>query len=502
MGSRSLARAHRLAAVLFGVVVVVALAVAPAAQANGVPLSPGQVLADIGHGQIKHLSPSGATLDTLDTTTGTNEGDGMCLDGSTNLYATQGFSAETVSKFNQGGNLLTANFGSGYDGHPESCVVDGANNIYVGQPDGSTHVLKFNSSGTPIGSFAPATQGRGTDWVDLAADQCTLSYTSEGTSIKRFNVCTNTQLPDFATGLPHTCFAHRIMPDGGELAACTNEVIRLNASGTVTNTYGPFTGVRLLFAMNLDPDGTTFWTADYFSGKVYRVSLASSGPVTTPTFTVTPNSFLGGLSIIGEPTAAQVKHPTSTTVSCTPNPVKVSKKATCTATVTDTGSGTKTTPTGSVSLSHSGKGTLSATSCALAAVSTGVARCSVTFKTGSVGSGKRTISAGYPGDSKHTSSSGSTVVRVKAAAKKCVVPKLKGKTVAQARKLLKKHHCKLGKVTTKAGASKRTGKLHIVSQSVKAKSVHSSGKRVPVVIDRTGKPVGKLICETGFPDRC
>jgi hypothetical protein len=284
------------------VVSIAALVLAPSAYADGVPLAPGDVLADVGQGQIRHFSNTGTLLDTLDTTTGTSEGDGMCLDGSSNLYATQGFSADIVSKFDKSGHLVAANFGSGYDGSPESCAVDGTGNVYVGQPDGSHHVLTFDSSGTLLASFAPAIENRGTDWIDLASDQCTLHYTSEGTSIKQFNVCTNTQLPDFATGLPGgRCYGHRVLPDGGELAACTSEVVRLDPSGSVIQTY-TLPGTSFLFAMNLDPDGKTFWTADYSSGAIFRVDIATGSVVTT--FTSTPNTVMGGLTVVGELTAA------------------------------------------------------------------------------------------------------------------------------------------------------------------------------------------------------
>jgi hypothetical protein len=282
---------------------------AASAYADGVRLNPGDVLADVGSGQIRHFNSGGALLDTLNTTTGTSEGDGMCMDASSNLYATQGFSANTVSKFNVSGNLVAASFGSGYNAHPESCAIDSAGNLYVGQPDGSTNVLKFNSAGTMLASFAPATTGRGTDWIDLASDQCTLSYTSESNTIKRFNVCTNTQLPDFAAGLPGgTCYAHRILPDGGELVGCTSEVVRVNSSGVVTQQY-PFPGASLIFAVTLDPDGTTFWTADYFAGDIWRVNIATGAIVGH--FVTTPNRVLGGLTIVGELTAAVDQHITA-----------------------------------------------------------------------------------------------------------------------------------------------------------------------------------------------
>ena len=42
-------------------------------------------------------------------------------------------------------------------------------------------------------------------------------------SVKRFNVCTDTQLSDFATGLPGpAAFALRLLPDGGALVADTD----------------------------------------------------------------------------------------------------------------------------------------------------------------------------------------------------------------------------------------------------------------------------------------
>jgi hypothetical protein len=278
------------------------LTVTASAQANGVAFGHGDVLADVGNGQIRHFTNTGTLVDTLATTTGTTEGDGMCLDSSLNLYATQGFSADTVSKFDANGNLLTANFGSGYDGHPESCAVDQAGNVYVGQPDGSHAVLKFNSAGTLLATYTPAVESRGTDWIDLAHDQCTLHYTSEASSIKQFNVCTNTQLPDFATNLPGgSCYGHRILPDGGELVACSSQIDRVNASGAVTQTY-TLPGASLLFAINLDPDGTSFWTADYTAGQIWRVDIASGNVITT--FTSAPNTVMGGLAIVGEPTAA------------------------------------------------------------------------------------------------------------------------------------------------------------------------------------------------------
>jgi len=67
--------------------------------------------------------------------------------------------------------------------------------------------------------------------------------------------------------------------------------------------------------------------------------------------------------------------------------------------------------------------------------------------------------------------SGSAVV-------KCVVPKLKGKTVKKARTALKKAHCTLGKVTRRGHG--RPGRIR--SSKPKAGSVRAAGTRVNVVV--------------------
>jgi len=271
------------------------------ALANGVPFAKGDVLADVGHGLIRHYNSTGTLLDTLETTVETNEGDGMCFDAAGNLYATEGFVANTMSKFDTNGNLVAKEFGSGFNEHPESCVFDSSDHMYVGQPDGEKHVLEFDTSGTPLGSFAPEAEDRGTDWIDLAADGCTLHYTSEGNAIKEFDICTNKQLTPFATELPDSpCYAHRILPSGEELVACTTKVLRVNTEGKVVQEYEPEEN-GFLFALNLDPDHETFWTAGYGSGKIYRINIATGAIVTS--FTAPPESVLGGIAVVGEITA-------------------------------------------------------------------------------------------------------------------------------------------------------------------------------------------------------
>lgn len=265
--------------------------------ADGVPLAIGDVLAGTGTGQIKHFDNTGTLLDTLDKTTSNTEDTGMCFDGSLNLHATN-FADNSMSVFDSGGNLVGP-FGSGFNADPESCVVDAAGNVYVGQADGTADVLKFDSAGTLVDSFDVATTARGSDWIDLAADQCTLQYTSENSEVKRYNVCTDTQLPDFATGLARPCFANRILGDGGSLVACFSQIYRLDSTGAVIDTFDA-TGEDSWFALNLDPDGTSFWSANIFTGEIYRFDIATGAVLIQ--FNGTPTTTLAGLAIVGEPT--------------------------------------------------------------------------------------------------------------------------------------------------------------------------------------------------------
>src|SRR5436190_20900628 len=108
------------------------------------PYNVGDVFVGVGNGFIKHFSPSGVLLDTLDTGTGCGEDLGMAFTATTShLLATAAFGACSpgqVAEFDNMGNLIGP-FGSGYSDSTESVVIDGAGNVYVGQPDG-THALK------------------------------------------------------------------------------------------------------------------------------------------------------------------------------------------------------------------------------------------------------------------------------------------------------------------------------------------------------------------------
>src|SRR3990172_11138572 len=145
------------------------------AKAAGVPYAVGDVFAGVGNGMTKHFSASGVLLDTLDSGSGKDAG-GMAFDSAGNLYATQ-FQANTVAKFDRMGNFI-GTFGSGYSAAPESIVFNRVGDSFVGEanrPISQASLLKFDPSGALLLKLRqPVPESRGIDWIDLAADQCTL----------------------------------------------------------------------------------------------------------------------------------------------------------------------------------------------------------------------------------------------------------------------------------------------------------------------------------------
>jgi sugar lactone lactonase YvrE len=282
----------------------------PKVTASGIVFQTGDVLAAVGNGHVAHLRPDGTQVDLLNT--GVSSFDtGMAFDANGNLYVT-GFDANAVFKFDHNGQLL-GTFGGGYNADPESIVFDKSGNAYVGQPDGTHQILKFSPAGGLLATYNPPTSPRGTDWIDLAADQCTLHYTSEGSSIQALDVCTGTQMPAFAVGLAGPCFAHRIRPNSDELLACASRVYRFNSVGVIVQTY-TVPNASELFALNLDPDNKTFWTGDIINGLITRVDI-STGTILSQFSSGasnTGNSFLAGLTVVGEITAAAATVPIHT----------------------------------------------------------------------------------------------------------------------------------------------------------------------------------------------
>lgn len=237
--------------------------------------------------KIRRYTSTGTFIDTWDDRMPSAIGyivTGMCFSPAGELLATR-FSFNLPILYSHHGAMLNEDFGDPvFMSTHESCVFDGAGNVYIGMaggsgsPDESVPVRKFNRYGDLLDTFVLPTGTRGTDWIDLAGDQCTLYYTSEDTTVRRYNVCTHTALPDFASGLTEPyCYAIRLRPNREVMVACQEAVHRLSPEGDHMQTYTRASigenDPQGLFALNLDPDGTSFWTAGALSGNVYRVDI-------------------------------------------------------------------------------------------------------------------------------------------------------------------------------------------------------------------------------------
>jgi DNA-binding beta-propeller fold protein YncE len=216
-------------------------------------------------------------IDKLDTGTGSYE-TGMAFDNNGNLYVTD-FGNNSVTQFILAHNPGTT-FASGLPSSPESIVFDGSGNAYVGSADAAA-ITKLDPGGSVIDTYSPVTEDRGADWIDLAKDGCTMAYTSEGTTVQQFDVCTKTQLAPLATDLPGTAaYEIRLLPGGGALVADSQTIVRLDANGKVVANYDA-PGDDEWFAVALDPqDPTSFWAGDLSTGDVYQFDILTGSEVT------------------------------------------------------------------------------------------------------------------------------------------------------------------------------------------------------------------------------
>ena len=274
-------------AFLFGVSGIVL----PGPQTNAALFQSGDVFVGVSNGNIQHYDKSLNLIETLNTeiigigvrTTG------MAFDSNLNLYSTN-FSVfpppfvpsgtNSVSKFENDNSGLVTPPNPFVVNDPqsgsESIVFDASGSFYVGQSFGTKDVVKYAADGTFLNRFDVAIDVSGSDWIDLAADQKTLFYTSEGRMIKRFDVSTGTQLTDFAT-LPINggrAQALRLLGDGGILLADNQDIVRLDALGNIIQTYD-VVGQDDWFALNLDPDGTSFWSANFITADLYKFDIGT-----------------------------------------------------------------------------------------------------------------------------------------------------------------------------------------------------------------------------------
>ena len=249
-------------------------------QARMVSFEPGDVFVSLEPGPVQWHHPDG-TLRRVLVPTVPGLGEGMAFDLSGNLYVARwcvdgpcDTTGNTVEWFSGlFGHSLGA-VGKDFNCNPHTIDFDTAGIAYVGQAGCRRTILKFVPGEADPTEYVVAVENQGVFWMDLADDNCTMFYTSVGPNVKRFDMCTGTQLPDFNAGPLPGAFTHdlRVLPDGGVLVTNANVIARLDQFGVVTRTYEVAEGT-LWAGLDLADNGTTFWAANYVSSNIHKFDL-------------------------------------------------------------------------------------------------------------------------------------------------------------------------------------------------------------------------------------
>jgi hypothetical protein len=187
----------------------------------------------------------------------------------------------------------------------EDVDLDVSEGLYVGHAAGGdpigTEVHKYDAGGTLVGEYPIQVEARGSDFIDLASDGCTLFYTSEGRLIKRYDVCADNQLADFGQ-LPGdgTAFEVLLLPPGdgsrGLLVVDSDDVKRLDGAAKLVQLYD-VADADSWFEAALSPTGSSFWAADKDTRRLYRFGVESGEVEVGP---MALGGRPGGLCVAGE----------------------------------------------------------------------------------------------------------------------------------------------------------------------------------------------------------
>lgn len=257
---------------------------APSDAASTTRGEPAQLLVSLSDGRVMEWRSDGTPVGSLaDASWG--PAFGMAFDAEFRLYVTHGYTEDlahgnVIDVFDAQGGWLGL-FGGEYDCNPHSLAFDHMDRVYVGHADCAGHILQFDANGGFLDSFPVATEERGAAWVALDEDGCSMLYTSQSASVKRYDVCTREQLEDF-NAVPLPVDAERgsganelkIVADGSVLVANFTEIVRLDATGAQIMVYdvaGP-DGWR---GLDLDRGGTSFWAVNFSTSDVVRFDLES-----------------------------------------------------------------------------------------------------------------------------------------------------------------------------------------------------------------------------------
>ena len=306
-----------------GLAALTLLTTPPAASAAG--FQPGDVLVSLKGGTIQWWRPDGTYVGTLQSVS-TGHAEGMAFNAAGELFVTHWYTSDlssgnTVARFDASSGLV-GTFGGPYDCNPRSLTFDAAGHAFVGQSDCSGDVLELDASGQIVARYDVPLQARGSDWVQLAPDGCTLLYTSQGRDVLRYDICLQLPLPNFnVEPLPdggNGAHGLKLLADGGLLVANFDGILRLNEAGEVEARYD-VPGGNCFLSVDLDPQGQTLWTVDWCGATVYRFDLASGALVSS--FATGADAFLPKAIVVVPPGPTPTPTPSPTpTPTLTPGP--------------------------------------------------------------------------------------------------------------------------------------------------------------------------------------
>lgn len=283
--------------------------------------TPGNVFVSaIDYGEVREYTPTGTLVRGLPLPSGAfasgSEPAGIAFDAAGRLYVAD-ITQRSVFRFGATGAFDGA-FVTGIVNGPQSLVFDAAGNLLVGTISGPDRVPRFDGMGA-LTELDPFAHDTGQFWIDLAADQRTLFYTSNFGDISVYDLESGQQGDDFfvedVEGFRD--FGVRHMPDGGALLAGRGLVRRLDANGAITKTYTPAPAAEL-FQVSRDPDGSTLWTAAQgqaggVPGTVIAYDIANASVMHQFTGALAVDrGAVGGLAVFGELTEARDGGPVGT----------------------------------------------------------------------------------------------------------------------------------------------------------------------------------------------
>ena len=252
---------------------------------TGTTFAPGDLVVSIVDGPPQWRHADGTLVGTLNATV-PGPSEGLRFDDRGDLFVAHWCAdgpcatGNTVEHFDTHGVSQGA-FGSGYNCNPHDLAFDASNRAYVGLADCSGDIVRL-TSGQISDAYIVTPENRGAFFIDLAADGCTLFYTSQGSQVKRFDACQNRQLADFNVApLPSgAAEGIRALPDGGVLVASGAVIARLDASGVLVQSYSVTGESQIWAGLDLVGDGT-FLAANYATSNVYKFDLSSGSVLAT-----------------------------------------------------------------------------------------------------------------------------------------------------------------------------------------------------------------------------